>query len=184
MGEVIEILESGNSEEKIKTLENLSNTDSYEIIQKMIDCLDDDDIRVRGESFSSLILNKNKITDFIIARLKDSRKNIRGFGSLVLANRDDTSAIESIMELTKDERSMVRSCALGALGHLKAKQAKDTVHKCILDENIEVRKSALQAMIDLEEKISENEIIEISKEKDAEVDQLIIKLKNGGPEGI
>ncbi len=103
---------------------------------------------------------------------------------MVLANRDDTSAIESIMELTKDERSMVRSCALGALGHLKAKQAKDTVHKCILDENIEVRKSALQAMIDLEEKISENEIIEISKEKDAEVDQLIIKLKNGGPEGI
>ncbi|MDX1441438.1 MAG: HEAT repeat domain-containing protein [Nitrosopumilaceae archaeon] len=184
MDKIIEILESGSSQEKIKVLENLSDTDDYEVIQKMIDCLDDDDIKVRGEAFSSLILNKNKITNYLIERLDDSQKNIRGFGSLVLANRGDTSAIPAIMKLTRDDRSMVRSCALGALGHLKAKQAKDTVHNCILDENLEVRKSALQAMIALEEKISENEINEISKQKDAEVDQLIIKLKNGGPEGI
>ena len=184
MSEIIQILETGDSEQKIKTLENLADSDDYEIIQKMIDCLDDPDIRVRGEAFSSLILNKNKITEVLIARLKDSRKNVRGFGSLVLANRNDIDSISAIMELTKDESSMVRSCALGALGHLKAKQAKDSVHNCVLDTNLEVRKSALQAMIYLEEKISENEIIEISKEKDEEVDQLIIKLKNGGPEGI
>ena len=184
MGNVKEILETGSSEEKIKTLETLADEDDYEIIKKMVDCLDDPDIQVRGEAFSSLILNKNKITDFLISQLKDSRKNVRGFVSLVLANRNDSAAIPAIMELTKDERSMVRSCALGALGHLRAKQAKDTVHRCILDSNLEVKKSALQAMIYLEEKISENEIDEISKEKDEELDHLIIKLKNGGPEGI
>ena len=180
----IRILERGTSDEKIEVLEKLAVTDDYEIIKKMIDCLDDPDIKVRGEAFSSLILNKNNISDLLISGLKDSRKNIRGFGSLVLANRNDTNAIPAIMQLTKDERSMVRACALGALGHLKAKQAKDTVHSCILDSNIEVRKSALQAMINLEEKISEEEILEISKEKDSELEQLIIKLKNGGPEGI
>lgn len=184
MEDVKEILEIGSSKEKIKVLETLSNTDDYEIIKKMVDCLDDPDIQVRGEAFSSLILNKNKITDLLISSLKDSRKNIRGFASLVLANRNDSIAIPAIMELVKDERSMVRSCALGALGHLKAKQAKDTVHRCVLDSNLEVKKSALQAMIDLDESISESEINEIAKEKDEELDHLIIKLKNGGPEGI
>ena len=184
MGDVKEILENGSSEEKIKTLEKLANVDDYEVIKKIIFCLDDPDIQVRGEAFSSLILNKNNITDLLISNLKNSRKNIRGFSSLVLANRNDSVAIPAIMELTKDERSMVRSCALGSLGHLKAKQAKDTVHRCILDSNLEVKKSALQAMIDLEETISENEIKEISKEKDEEISHLIIKLKNSGPEGI
>ena len=50
--------------------------------------------------------------------------------------------------------------------------------------NIEVRKSALQAMINLKEEISEKEILEISKEKDSELEQLIVKLKKSGPEGI
>ena len=177
------ILKNGNSEEKIKILEKFAITEDFEIIRKMIECLDDPDIQVRGEAFSSLILNKKNISSLLIDSLKDSRKNIRGFGCLVLANRDDTNAIPDIMKLVKDERSMVRSCALGALGHLKAKQAKDFVHSCVLDSNIEVRKSALQAMINLDEKISEEEFFEISKEKDSELDQLIVKLKSG-PEGI
>jgi len=55
-----EILDSGTSEEKIKILESLSSTDNIEIIQKIISKLDDDDIKVRGEAFSSLILNEIK----------------------------------------------------------------------------------------------------------------------------
>ena len=184
MGQEIEILELGTSEEKIKILESLESTDDFKIIKKMINCLDDSDIKVRGEAFSSLILNKNKISSLLIESLKDSSKNVRGFVSLVLANRNDTSAIPAIINLVNDERSMVRSCALGALGHLRAKEAKDTVHNCILDSNIEVRKSALQAMINLKGKISEKEVLEISKEKDFELEQLIIKLKKSGPEGI
>ncbi len=73
---------------------------------------------------------------------------------------------------------------MGSLGHLRAKEAKDTVHNYILDSNIEVKKSALQAMINLDGEISEKEILEISKEKDIELQQLIVKLKKSGPEGI
>ncbi|HUU48662.1 MAG TPA: HEAT repeat domain-containing protein [Nitrosopumilaceae archaeon] len=184
MSQGIEILESGTSEEKIKILETLEITDDSKIVNKIINCLDDPDIKVRGEAFSSLVLNKNKISKFLIDSLKDSRKNIRGFVALVLANRNDTSSVPAIMELVKDEHSMVRSCALGALGHLRAKEAKRIIHNCILDSNIEVRKSALQALINLDEKISEKELLEISKEKDVELKQLIIKMKKSGPEGI
>lgn len=184
MSPEIKTLESGTSEEKIKVLEALESTDDTKTIKKIIDCLDDPDIKVRGEAFSSLILNKNKIANLLIESLKDSRKNIRGFGALVLANRNETDSISNILELLNDERSMVRSCALGALGHLRAKEAKDKVHNCILDSNIEVRKSALQALINFEEKITDQEILEISKEKDEELEHLIVKLKKSGPEGI
>ena len=131
-----------------------------------------------------MVLNNNEISNLLITCLKDSRKNIRGFGALVLANRNDNNSIPAIIDLVKDKRSMVRSCALGALGHLKAREAIDIVHNCILDSNIEVKKSALQAMINLEGEISEKEILEISKEKDFELEQLIVKLKKSGPEGI
>ncbi|NOQ44687.1 MAG: HEAT repeat domain-containing protein [Nitrosopumilus sp.] len=184
MGQEIKILDSGTSKEKIKILERLESTDDFKIIKKIISCLDDSDIKVRGEAFSSLVLNKKKISNLLIDSLKNSSKNIRGFGALVLANRNDTDSIPAIINLVKDESSMVRSCALGSLGHLRAGEAKNTVHNCILDSNIEVRKSALQAMINLEEEISEKEILEISKEKDSELEQLMFKLKKSGPEGI
>ena len=184
MGQEIKILDSGTSKEKIKILERLESTDDFKIIKKIISCLDDSDIKVRGEAFSSLVLNKKKISNLLIDSLKNSSKNIRGFGALVLANRNDTDSIPAIINLVKDESSMVRSCALGSLGHLRAGEAKNTVHNCILDSNIEVRKSALQAMINLEEEISEKEILEISKEKDTELEQLMFKLKKSGPEGI
>ncbi len=184
MKQEIEILESGTSEEKIRILEVLESVKNFETVKKIINCLDDPDVKVRGEAFSSLVLNKNKISNLLIESLKDSHKNIRGFAALVLANRNDTSSIPAIIDLVKDERSMVRSCALGSLGHLKAREAKDTVHNCILDSNIEVKKSALQAMINLKGEISEKEILEISKEKDFELEKLIVKLKKSGPEGI
>ncbi len=184
MGQEFKILESGNSEEKIKILNNLELTDDFRKIKKIIYCLDDSDIRVRGEAFSSLILNKNNISDLLIESLNNSSKNIRAFAALVLANRNETVATSAIINLVNDQSSMVRSCALGALGHLQAKNAKEIIHKCILDSNLEVQKSALQALINIEGEISEKEMFEILKEKDEEIEKLVMKIKKSGPEGI
>ena len=177
MENISKVLEIGSSEEKIKILENLDSTDNPEILEKIILKLDDDDIQVRGEAFSSLVLNKNKISNFLIKSLNSASKNIRGFASLVLANRNETNAIPEIIKLAKDERSMVRSCAIGALGHLKAQEAKDIFLESLSDSNLEVKKSAIQAIIDLNIIISENKIKEISKEEDPEIEKLLLQLK-------
>ncbi|MCO4755830.1 MAG: HEAT repeat domain-containing protein, partial [Bacteriovoracaceae bacterium] len=145
--------------------------------EKIISKLDDNDIQVRGEAFSSLILNKNKISNFLINSLNAANKNIRGFTSLVLANRNETDAIPEIIKLAKDERSMVRSCALGALGHLKAQEAKEIFLEGLSDPNLEVKKSALQAIIDLKISISDEKINEILKEKDHEIEKMISLIK-------
>ena len=172
-----EILDLGTTKEKIKILESLSSTNNIEIIQKIILKLDDNDIQVRGEAFSALILNENKISDLLISNLSSQNKNIRGYTSLVLSNRNDSSAISEIIKLTYDQSSMVRSCALGALGHLKAKEAKEAIHNCLFDSNLEVRKSALQAIIDLGYSLSEDRIKEISKEQDSELERLLVNVK-------
>lgn len=177
MENISKVLELGSCEEKIKILETLDSTDDPEILEKIISKLDDNDIQVRGEAFSSLVLNENKISNFLIKSLSSASKNIRGFTSLVLANRNETNAIPDIIKLTKDERSMVRECAIGALGYLKAQEAKETFLKSLSDSNLEVRKSALQAIIDLNIIISENKIKEITKEKDPEIEKLISQLK-------
>ena len=183
--EIIKKLDSGTSEEKIKTLESLEFTKDMQIIKKIISKLDDEDIQVRGEAFSSLILNENKISDLLIENLRSDSKNIRGFTALVLANRNDVNAIPEVVKLTNDESSMVRSCALGALGHLKAKQAKDAIENCLTDSNLEVKKSALQAAIYIDDAISENKINEISKDNDPELKRLLVNIKRkSGPEGI
>ena len=106
-----------------------------------------------------------------------ANKNIRGFTSLVLANRNETDAIPEIIKLAKDERSMVRSCALGALGHLKAQEAKEIFLEGLSDSNLEVKKSALQAIIDLKISISDEKINEILKEKDHEILKMISLIK-------
>ena len=177
MENISKILKLGGSKEKIKILETLDNVDNPEILEKIISQLDDDDIQVRGEAFSSLLLNKKKISNFLINSLNVTNKNIRGFASLVLANRNETSAIPEIIKLAKDERSMVRSCALGALGYLKAKEAKDTFIEALSDSNIEVKKSALQAIIDLKIPISEKIINDNFKERDNEVEKMISLIK-------
>ena len=185
MDDIFKILDIGTSEEKIKVLEYLAYTDDFEIIKKIISKLDDEDIKVRGEAFSSLILNKNEISDLLVKSLSSDSKNIRGFAVLVLANRNDTKAIPEISKLVNDESSMVRSCVLGALGHLKATQAKDVIENCLTDSNLEVKKSALQAAIDINDAISENKIKEISKDKDPELERLLVNIKRiSGPEGI
>ncbi len=177
MENISKILELGSCEEKIKILETLDRTDDPKILEKIILKLDDDDIQVRGEAFSSLVLNENQISNFLIKSLNSTSKNIRGFASLVLANRNETTAIPEIIKLVKDERSMVRSCAIGALGYLKAQEAKEIFLDSLLDSNLEVRKSAIQAVIDLNITISENKIKEIIKEKDPEIKKLLSLLK-------
>ncbi len=180
-----EILDLGTTKEKIEILESLSSTDDIEIIQKIILKLDDNDIQVRGEAFSALILNENEISDLLISNLRSQNKNIRGYASLVLSNRSDSSSISEIIKLTHDQSSMVRACALGALGHLKAKEAKEAIHNCLLDSNLEVRKSALQAIIDLGYSLSEDRIKEISMEQDSELERLLVNVKRkSGPKGI
>lgn len=178
-------LDFGTTEEKIKILDSLSFSDDVEIIQKIISKLDDDDIQVRGEAFSALVLNENKISDVLINNLDSQNKNIRGYVSLVLSNRNDSNAIPNIIKLTYDQSSMVRACALGALGHLKAKEAKDAIYNCLHDSNLEVRKSALQAIIDLDYSLSKDRVKEISKEKDSELERLLTNVKKeSGPKGI
>lgn len=177
MENISKVLESGNSQEKIKILETLDKTDNPIILEKIISKLDDEDIQVRGEAFGSLILNKNKISNFLIKSLNSTSKNIRGFAVLVLANRNDTETIPEIVKLTKDKSSMVRSCAIGALRHLKAKEDEEIFLQSLLDSNLEVRKSALQAIIDLKISIPEDRRNEINKLKDLEMEKLISKLK-------
>ena len=179
------MLDSGTSEEKIKILESLSSTNNVKNIQKIVSKLDDDDIKVRGEAFSSLMLNENKISGVLIKNLRSQNKNIRGVVSLVLANRNDSNAIQEIVKLTNDQHSLVRACALGALGHLNAKNVKDVICNCLLDSDLEVRKSALQAVINMGDSLSENIIKEISLKKDSELDRLLKKVKReSGPKGI
>ena len=184
MKNIIEILEFGNIEEKLKNLESLSSTNNREILQKIISKLDDDDIQVRGEAFSSLVLNENEISELLINSLNSQKKNIRGYASLVLANRNNSNAIPEIIKLTNDQSSMVRACALGALGYLKAKQAKEAINNCLCDSNLEVRKSALKAIIDLGYSLSEEKIKEMFREKDAELERLLVNVKKSGPKGI
>ena len=171
------VLESGTKEEKIETLESLENTNDPEIINKIISKLDDSDIEVRGEAFSSLVLNENDISKMLVQNLKSKSKNIRGFSTLVLANRRNSDSISVITNLTKDQSGMVRACALGALGYLKAKQSCKEIHDCLFDSNIEVEKSALKATIDIGDKISSEEIIHLSKEKDPEIEKLLLQAK-------
>ena len=177
MENISKILETGSSEEKIKILETLEKIDEPEILEKIIMKLDDDDIQVRGEAYSSLVLNENKISNFLIKNLNSVNKNIRGFTSLVLANRNEKNAIPEIIKLIEDEHGMVRSCAIGALGYLKADKITDIILKLLSDSNLDVQKSALQAAIQVNAKISKNKIEEISKNNDQQIKNLLLKLK-------
>jgi HEAT repeat protein len=93
---------------------------------------------------------------------------------LILANRNNSEAISSIINLTRDSSSLVRSCALGALGFLKATKASKVIHSCLSDINLEVKKSALKAVIDIGDKIPPEEINKISTEKDDELEKLLL----------
>jgi len=118
-----QILDSGSMEDKIIILESLSQSSDQETVNKIISKLNDSDIEVRGEAFSSLFLNKNDISKFLIDALSSENKNIKAFSALVLANRGDVNAMPALELLAKDPSSMVGSCALGALEYLRANKA-------------------------------------------------------------
>ena len=86
--------------------------------------LNEPEIRVRGEAFSSLFLNKNDISEFLIDALSLENKNVKAFSALVLANRGDTNAIPTLELLSKDPSSTVKECALGALEYLSTNLAR------------------------------------------------------------
>ena len=113
-----QILDSGSNKDKINVLESLCQSSDQETICKIITKLDDTEIQVRGEAFSSLFINKNDISQFLIDALSSENKNIKAFSALVLANRGDVNAIPALELPSKDPSSMVSSCALGALEYL------------------------------------------------------------------
>ena len=122
-----EILDSGTMKDKISIIESLSQSSDQEIINQIITKLDDLEIEVRGEAFSSLFINKNDISKFLIDALSSENKNIKAFSALVLANRGDANAIPALELLAKDSSSMVESCAFGALEYLRTnKSSKKT----------------------------------------------------------
>jgi len=175
--EIIKILELGNSEKKIEILETLHNTNKLKILEQIILRLNDDSIQVRGEAFNALLLNQNQISKILIDNLSSPNKNIRGFTSLVLANRNERSAIPEIIKLVEDKHGVVRSCAIGALGYLKAKKITDIILKLLSDSNLEVQKSALQAAIQTDIIVSSDKIKEIEKSTDLQIKNLLLKLK-------
>ena len=177
MENIIKILKVGKPEKKIKTLETLHNTNELKILEQIILRLNDDSIQVRGEAFNALLLNQNQISKILIDNLNSSDKNIRGFTSLVLANRNEKNAIPEIIKLVEDKHGMVRSCAIGALGHLKAKKITNIILKLLSDSNLEVQKSALQAAIQTDIIISTDKIKEIEKNADLQIKNLLLKLK-------
>lgn len=182
MKDTHDILDHGTDKDKIRELELLINTSDSKIIEKIILKLDDESIQVRGEAFSSLVLNENDISKTLIKTLDSDNKNIRAYTVLILANRDDRIAIPEIMKMVRDSRSMVRACALGALGYLNATEAREIIESCLTDSNLEVVKSSIHALISIGHKIPKNKIEEISKNKDSELERLL-NTKNG-PEGI
>ena len=127
LARIQEILDSGTKYDKISIIESLSQSSDQKVINKIITKLDDSEIEIRGEAFSSLFLNKNDISKFLIDALSSENKNIKAFSALVLANRGDANAIPALELLAKDPSSTVESCALGALEYLRTnKSSKKT----------------------------------------------------------
>ena len=176
LAKIFQVLDYGSKDDKIKTLESLNQSNNMEIVRKIISKLDDPEIRVRGEAFSSLLLNENDISTFLINELISVSKNVKGYLALVLANRNDSKAIHSIELLTKDPSSIVRSCALGALGHLHSNQSSRIMRNCFTDEILQVRKSALEAFFKIGGQILSKDIEVLTKDADDELKFLITKV--------
>ena len=177
MENILKILEIGESQKKIEILQTLHNTDNLKILQQIISRLNDDSIQVRGEAFNALLLNQNKISKILIKNLNSTNKNIKGFTSLVLANRNDKDSIPEIIKIVNDEHERVRSCAIGALGYLKAENISEIILKLISDSSLEVQISALNAAIQTEISIPKQKIKEMSKNDDVQIKKLLLKLK-------
>ncbi len=162
--DIIRVLETGTSEAKINALESLDSIDDHVVLSKMIELLNDSDIRVRGEAFAALTLNSNDITEILLRGLRSESVNARSCILLVLANREEKRVIPKIIHCTDDTSSVVRSCAAGALRHLGATNVEQIFYKLVSDPKIEVRESALYGLIDLEIPVPPNieHVIDVS----------------------
>ena len=169
-----EILESlKNDASKKSIVSSLTQNKDPEIIQKMIELFDDDDIEIRGEVFSTLLLNQNEIFEELILGLGHESKNVRAYVALVLANRNEKNGIKEIRKLTNDPSGLVRTCAYGALGHLEVKESAKELHQGIFDSNLEAVKSAAYALARIDEKISDKEIEELNRLDESEFRKIL-----------
>ena len=173
---ILNLLDSSNKNKQKSMLSQLTHNKDEVIIKNIISLFDDDDIKIRGEVFSILCLNENNISEILIDSLTSKSKNIRAFCSLILANRNDTNGINSIIKLTNDSSSMVRSCVLGALGYLRASNAMKEIHQGIFDSDVEVKKSAAHALSLINEKLSNEEKTELEKQDDPDFEKILKKL--------
>ena len=169
--EILRSLKNDNSRESV--VSSLTQNNDPNIIQEIIKLFDEDDIEIRGEVFSTLLLNQNDILKYLVLGLKHESKNVRAYVSLVLANRDEKNAIKDIRELTNDPSGLVRTCAYGALGHLEVKESAKELHQGIFDSNLEVVKSAAYALARIDEKISDKEIEELHKLGESEFEKIL-----------
>ena len=154
--DVLKLLNDEDS--RLDILPKLTQTNDPEIIWEIISLFDAERIEIRGEVFSTLFLNENDILEQLLRGLKHESKNVRGYTSLVIANRNEKDATKEIIELTNDSSGLVRTCAYGALGHLKVKESSKELHQGIFDSNLEAVKSAAYALARINEKISQEEI--------------------------
>ena len=118
-------------------------------VENAVSMLDDEDIRIRGEAFCALVMNRSQIAHILVKHLGDPSGNVRAFCALVLADRGDSDSAPHIVPLLDDARAQVRNCALGALGYLGYGAAADRVALLLDDEDGEVRRSAAKAASDL-----------------------------------
>jgi HEAT repeat protein len=171
-------MQSGSHEEKIKIIESASYMTDPKTLEIIVSGLGDEDIEIRGEVFSALLLNENDISEALLEGLKNKDKNIRGYCTLVLANRNERKAISRIIHLTEDQSAMVRSCAVGALGYLRAVEASFAIQKCLDDPNIEVIKSAIKSAIDIKDKFLISKLDVLAKQSDPEISRLVVFARN------
>lgn len=171
-------MQSGSKEEKIKIIESASYMMDPKALEIIVSGLGDENIEIRGEVFSALLLNENDISEALLEGLKSKDKNIRGYCALVLANRNERKAISRIIQLTEDQSAMVRSCAVGALGYLRAVEASFAIQKCLDDPNIEVIKSAIKSAIDIKDKILISKLDVLAKQSDPEISRLVVFARN------
>ena len=169
-----EILESLKNEKLRKSiLQTLTQNNDPEIIHKIIQLFDDEDIEIRGEVFSNLFLNKGDILKDLVLGLRHESKNVRAYTTLVLANRNEKNGIKEIRKLTNDPSGLVRTCAYGALGHLEVKESAKELHQGIFDSNLEAVKSAAYALARIGENISDKEIEVLHKLDESEFRKIL-----------
>jgi len=169
--EILKLLKNDDSKPGI--LQKMTQTNDPEMIQEMLELFNAEKIEIRGEIFSALFLNKNDILEQLLTGLKNQSKNVRGYVTLVLANRKEKNAIHEILELTNDSSGLVRACAYGALGHLEMKESAKELHKGIFDSNLEAVKSAAYALSRIGENISQEEIDEMRKLEKTDCEKIL-----------